>query len=206
MTAQKLFLFDFDGVLVDSLDFYVLAVGQCLKKIGTPIVNNMEDYLALFEGNFYESMGRKGVDLEAFARTAQEMFPQSDYDQCTPFPGLAPVLESLHQNNILTIISSSNSRAIRAMLRKFQYDSYFQDVFGSDYLFSKVDKINHALEKFAMSEEQTFYIGDTAGDVHEARQAGVRSVAVAWGWHSREKLAAAHPDYLIDMPRELLDL
>ena len=203
---QKLFLFDFDGVLVDSLDFYVYAVALCLKEIGTPIVQNREDYLALFDGNFYESMDRKGVNLEAFAKAAHEIIPRLDYDQLAPFPGFVPVLENLRRSHILAIISSSGSRTIRAMLDKFQYNGYFQDVFGSDFLFSKVDKINHALDKFGMSGEQTFYICDTTGDVHEAREAGVRTVAVAWGWHSRGKLAAAHPDYLIDLPEELLDL
>lgn len=203
---KKLFLFDFDGVLVDSLDFYVHAVGLCLKEIGTPIVQNKEDYLALFEGNFYEAMAGKGVDLVAFSQAAHEILPGLNYDQLTPFPGLAPVLAALHRDHVLAVISSNGSQTIKAMLEKFQYDAYFQDVFGSDFLFSKVDKISHALEKFGMEGERTFYIGDTTGDVHEAREAGVKTVAVAWGWHSREKLAAAHPDYLIDRPEELLAL
>jgi len=40
----------------------------------------------------------------------------------------------------------------------------------------------------------------------EGRQAGVKTVAVTWGWHSREKLAATGPDYLLDRPEELLKL
>ncbi len=56
MTAsgKSLLLFDFDGVLVDSLALYSEAVRLILEKIGTPIVKNREDYLSLFVGNFYE--------------------------------------------------------------------------------------------------------------------------------------------------------
>jgi phosphoglycolate phosphatase len=58
---QKLFLFDFDGVLVDSLDIYEQSVRLCLEKIGTPIIRDRDDYLALFDHNFYEAMAAKGV-------------------------------------------------------------------------------------------------------------------------------------------------
>ncbi len=201
---QKLFLFDFDGVLVDSLDFYVQAVGACLEAVGTPVVQSREDYLALFEGNFYEAMAARGVDLVAFAQAAHEILPRFNYDALAPFPGMAPVLAALHRDHLLAVISSNGSQTIRAMLARFGYEACFQDVFGSDFLFSKVDKIAHALERFGASADRTFYIGDTVGDVLEAREAGVKTVAVAWGWHSREKLAAAHPDYLLERPEELL--
>ena len=51
-----------------------------------------------------------------------------------------------------------------------------------------------------------YYVCDTVGDIREARDAGIRTVAVTWGWHSRERLAAAHPDRLIDVPEKLLAL
>jgi phosphoglycolate phosphatase len=52
----------------------------------------------------------------------------------------------------------------------------------------------------------SFYIGDTVGDIKEARAAGVWTVAVTWGWHSRERLLAARPDFLVDTPEELLQI
>jgi phosphoglycolate phosphatase len=203
---RNLFLFDFDGVLADSLDLYSEAVARCLLRIGTPIVKNREDYLALFEGNFYESMVAKGVDLVAFAGAAKEILPGIDYDAMKPFDGLIPVLEALQKDHLLAVISSNGSRTIRRMLERFGFDPYFQEVFGSDFLFSKKDKIEHALSKYGIDHERTFYIGDTTGDILEAREAGVRTVAVTWGWHSREKLVAVHPDFLVDKPEDLLKI
>ena len=57
----SLFLFDFDGVLVNSLDLYAEAVTRILERIGMPILKSKEDYLDLFDGNFYESMAARGV-------------------------------------------------------------------------------------------------------------------------------------------------
>jgi phosphoglycolate phosphatase len=79
VTDQKLFLFDFDGVLADSLDLYSEAVMRCLEHIGTPIVKTKEDYLSLFDGNFYESMAARGVNLEAFTLAAMEILPRMNY-------------------------------------------------------------------------------------------------------------------------------
>jgi phosphoglycolate phosphatase len=203
---RNLFLFDFDGVLADSLDLYSEAVARCLLRIGTPIVKNREDYLALFEGNFYESMAAKGVDLVAFAGAAKEILPGIDYDAMKPFDGLIPVLEALQKDHLLAVISSNGFRTISKMLERFGFDRFFQEILGSDFLFSKKDKIAHALSKYGIDRERTFYIGDTTGDILEAREAGVRTVAVTWGWHSREKLVAAHPDFLVDRPEDLLTI
>jgi phosphoglycolate phosphatase len=201
---RKLFLFDFDGVLADSLDLYAEAVARCLERIGTPIVKNREDYLALFEGNFYESMAARGVDLAAFAQAAKEILPGIDYGAMKPFDGLIPVLDALQKDHLLAVISSNGSRTIRRMLERFGFDPYFEEVLGSDFLFSKKDKIDYALAKYGIPPERTFYIGDTTGDIVEARAAGVRTVAVTWGWHSRERLVAAHPDFLVETPEDLL--
>jgi phosphoglycolate phosphatase len=200
---KNLLLFDFDGVLADSLDLYEEAVARCLVRIGTPIVKNREDYLALFEGNFYESMAAKGVDLVAFAGAAQEILPGIDYDAMKPFAGMIPVLETLQKDNLLAVISSNGFRTISKMLERFGFDRFFQEILGSDFLFSKKDKIAHAISKYGIDPKRTFYIGDTTGDIREAREAGVRTVAVTWGWHSREKLVAVHPDFLVDKPEEL---
>lgn len=201
---DSLFLFDFDGVLADSLDLYADAVTRCLTRIGTPIIRSKADYLDLFDGNFYESLTARGVDLAAFTRAAREIMRGIDYDAMKPFSGLVPVLAALQKDRHLIVVSSNGSRTIRKMLVRFGFESYFRGVFGSDFRFSKQEKILHAVETYGISPQRAFYIGDTAGDMIEARSAGVRSVAVTWGWHDRERLIAARPDFLIDSPEGLL--
>ena len=203
---NSLFLFDFDGVLADSLDLYSEAVARCLERIGTPIVKSKEDYLVLFDGNFYESMAARRVDLAAFAQAAREILPGIDYDAMKPFAGLIPVLDALRKNHYLAVISSNGYRTIRTMLTRFGFDPYFREIFGSDFHFSKKEKIDHALEKYGIPREKAFYIGDTVGDILEAQAAGVLSVAVTWGWHDRERLVAVHPDFVVDAPEGLLSI
>jgi len=208
MTAsgRSLLLFDFDGVLVDSLALYAEAVRLILEKIGTPIVKSREDYLALFDGNFYASMEARGVNLSAFSSAAKEILPGLDYTLMKPFPGLIPVLYALQKDNLLVVVSSNGSHAIGKALDNFALSPYFRDILGSDFLFSKQEKIAHALSTFGFAPDKTYHVVDKTGDIVEARAAGILTVAAAWGWHGREKLATAGPDFLIDAPAGLLDL
>ena len=206
MKGGALFLFDFDGVLADSLEVYSAAVVRCLERIGTPIVRNREEYLDLFEGNLYESMKARGVNLADYARAAREIMPGIDFAAMKPFAGLAPVLESLSRAHRLVIISSNASKTIGTMIGQFGFSPYFVEILGADVSVSKKEKIDHALARYGVDPQRTFYVGDTAGDIREARAAGIRSVAVAWGWHSRERLLAAQPDFLVETPEELLSV
>jgi phosphoglycolate phosphatase len=199
-----LLLFDFDGVLADSLDFYAEAVKRCLQWIGNPVVKSREDFLALFDGNLYESMAARGVNLADYVQAMKEIMPGFDYGAMKTFDGLLPVLAALSRDHCLLVISSNGSKTIRKMLVRFGFDPYFREILGADFLVSKKEKIDYALAKYGIPAQRTFYIGDTAGDIREARAAGVRSVAVTWGWHSKERLLAAQPDFLVETPEGLL--
>lgn len=204
--GKALLLFDFDGVLADSLSFYAEAVRLILEKIGTPIVRSRDDYLELFEGNFYASMESRGVNLTAFSKAAKEILPGMDYSAMRPFPGLVPVLKTLESDGLLAVVSSNSAPVIEEALDRFGLRRYFQEILGSDFLFSKQEKIIHAYSKYGIGPGNTYYIGDTTGDIVEAKAAGVLSVAATWGWHSRGKLAGLSPDYIVDKPEELLGL
>ena len=70
----------------------------------------------------------------------------------------------------------------------------------------KIEKILYAKGHYGTNSGHTFYVCDTAGDVREAREAGVKTVAVTWGWHPRSRLERARPDVIVDDPKKLLGL
>ena len=203
---MKLLLFDFDGVLVDSLDVYEKTVTDCLKKIGQPLTRGREQFLELFEGNFYESLKQQGVDMEKFSNASVDILAKVNYADMKPFDAIRPVLRKLTKNHPLIIISSNDSPTIKEALRLYDFDGIFDDILGCDFMLSKKDKILHVIRKYSVTLQDIYYIGDTTGDIKEGKQAGVKTVGVTWGWHSKELIATSQPDYLFDKPEDLMKL
>lgn len=203
---KKLFLFDCDGVLVDSLPVFEGTVKKTLAAVGRPILKTREDFLDLFEDNFYTAIARRGVDLESFIRASGPILAEVDYTRMKPFPGLLKVVAAMSREHLLVVISSGDAKIVEKQLIQFGFNGHFADILGADFLLSKIDKINHAVAKFQTDRNRTYYVGDTIGDILEAKKAGVKTIAVSWGWHGRERLASAAPDYLVDNPEELLNI
>jgi len=203
---MKLLLFDFDGVLVDSLDVYEKTVTLCLEKINQPLTRGREEFLELFEGNFYESLVAKGVDLEKFVAASVDILSQVNYAEMKPFDAVRPVLQELKKNQCLIVISSNDTPTIQEALRLYDFNGIFQEILGSDFMFSKKEKILYTAKKYNATLHDIYYIGDTTGDMKEGKQAGIKTVGVTWGWHNKEKMASSQPDYLFDKPEDLLKL
>jgi phosphoglycolate phosphatase len=203
---MKLLLFDFDGVLVDSLDVYEKTVADCLSQIGQPLTRGREEFLELFDGNFYESLAAKGVNMDKFVTASVDILSKVDYAQMKPFNAMRPILQELKKNNCLIVISSNDTPTIEKALRLYNFNGIFQEILGSDFMFSKKEKILYVAPKYNTALSGIYYIGDTIGDIKEGKQAGIKTVGVTWGWHSKEKMAASNPDYLFDNPQDLLKL
>jgi len=202
---NRLYLFDFDGVIADSYPLYEQFIASCLKNIDPSLITKASDFLDFFDENFYEAIEKKGVSFDTFMEAAAA-FGHLDYSEIEPFPDIVPVLKDLSKVHPLVIISSNQSPTIEEVLSRAGISDLFHSVFGADHMTSKTKKIYHAMKTMDKEPEQTFYIGDTSGDIREANRAGVRSVAVTWGWHDEERLRAAGPDYIVKTPAELIKL
>ncbi|MDD4357806.1 MAG: HAD family hydrolase [Smithellaceae bacterium] len=203
---MNLLLFDFDGVLVDSIDVYEKTVTDCLQQIGQPLTRGREEFLELFEGNFYESLVQKGVDMDKFTAASIDILAKINYAEMKPFDAIRPVLRELKKNHPLVVISSNDTPTIREALRLYDFNGIFDDILGSDFMLSKTEKILHVIQKYNVKPQDIYYIGDTTGDIKEGKQAGIKTVGVTWGWHSKAKMAGSRPDYLFDHPQDLLNL
>jgi len=204
--AGRLFLFDFDGVIVDSYGIYREMSKLTFDALGMSHLGEEEAYLDLFEDNFYDSLEKRGVNLKEFAQIARTIVPRFEGQPVALFEELKPVVEELARTDTLVIISSNSRRFITQALSGEGYHRFFEDILGSDFMLSKVHKIDHALKTRGVGREHAYFIGDTAGDMREARRAQVKAIAVTWGWHSAERLMKASPDYIIHSPRELLSV
>jgi phosphoglycolate phosphatase len=141
-----------------------------------------------------------------FLKAAEDILALVKIKEMKPVAPMVPVIKELQNKHCLIVVSSNDYASIKEALELFHYDGYFRDILGSDFMFSKKEKILYAAKKYQVELQDIYYIGDTTGDIKEGKQAGIKTVGVTWGWHSKEKMAASKPDYLFDNPQELLKL
>ena len=196
-------MFDYDGVIADSQQILFENFKKACLANHYQVFDSMESFLDMFDKNFYESLMDRGVPAEDITMICKSM--DKNLALCkTPekfFPDTPEMLSELALNNIVIIITSSISRAVEQNLRENSINCV-RDVIGAEKETNKVKKITSSMREYPNSSY--FYIGDTKGDIIEGRKAAVKTIGVSWGWHGRQKLLQANPDYLVDTPAELL--
>jgi phosphoglycolate phosphatase len=192
---KKLVIFDFDGVLADTL----IASYDVFKKVNENV--NLNEFKSLYEENLHESLKTKKLI------SRPDYFSQ--YDKHTreiKVPDiLKKIVKELSFKYILAIVSSTQTSSIEKILEREELLTYFNDILGYDFASNKVEKINIVLKKYEISQGNVVYITDTLGDIREAQKCGVKSIAVTWGFHSRETLEKGSPVAIIDDPNDLLN-
>ena len=201
---DSIVMFDFDGVLADSLDSFCAAMESAFAGIGRPDLATREQVLALLDDNWFASLARAGVTA-AEARAVEDSFDAALSPallRC--FPGVPAMLERLARRHLLIVITSSTAAIVNGFLAAHEL-SGIEQVMGAEVDTSKVRKIERVV---AAHERATryWYVGDTTGDILVGRTAGVGTIGVAWGWHGARRLRTVSPDHLVDTPLELAEI
>jgi phosphoglycolate phosphatase-like HAD superfamily hydrolase len=198
-------LFDFDGTLADSLAAIVAISNRLAPEFGyrpTPF-EEVETLKGLTARQLIRHSGIPVLTIPAFLRRLQgELRCESAH--IPPCAGMPAVIQALHnQGHRLGVITSNTPEVVRSFLVAHNLESCFFTIAGGSTLFKKGKLIAQCLRQHQLPPGQTVYVGDEVRDVEAARAAGVRSVAVVWGFNNRDRLAAAQPDWLIEVPEVL---
>ena len=102
------------------------------------------------------------------------------------------------------VISSHPTDHLQAEAREYGIYPYVGRFVGS--VKDKGQEIWRLISRRDINPQRYAYVGDTVYDIHAARAAGVIAIAVATGYHTRERLAKAEPDVLVDSLTELMHL
>ena len=62
------------------------------------------------------------------------------------------------------------------------------------------------LQELGLKPEQGLYLGDTSTDMKTGLAAGMDTVGVTWGFRGREELEEYHPRFIVDDPREVIEI
>ncbi len=202
---MRILLFDYDGTIVDSTKAVHDAFNKATEKYKLKPAVNYDDFIKLYDKNVYESIVGRGLPRSKL----REFFDEWRRPLLIPngkvklFKGMKEVIDGLSKSNYIIIITSNSKKAIEISLERFKLNG-IREIIGGEEEMSKVAKIEKIKRRFLNNE--IYYVGDTKGDMLEAKKAGVKSIGVSWGVHSREHLKEANPDFIASKPEDLLNI
>jgi pyrophosphatase PpaX len=208
MPAYPVWLFDFDGTLVDThgviLDCYRHAA---LEGLGEELPADV------VEANLSRTLREAAADVagdraDEFFDVYVEHSLALHADEVDTFDGVTEMLMRLRDDGCrLGIVTSKLRQTVDLVLDQISYGPAFEVIVTAEDTERHKpdpDPILLALERLRVGPDAAIYVGDSPYDILAARAAGVASGAATWGIHPRDDLLELWPDHVFDAPMQVL--
>ena len=203
---MKLIILDFDGTLADTRGLIVKTMQQTLEALG--LESRTDDQCAVMIGlplkqAFTDLLPMTDEMGDRCVETYRRIFNENNAFYVIPtFPHVIETLHQLHeQGYTLTIASSRSNRSLMEFVNDMHLNEVIPYVLGAeDVTRAKPhpDPVLQTLKVYGCKPEDALVVGDTWYDIEMGRRAGVRTCGVTYGNGTREELADAGADFLID--------
>ena len=206
-------LFDLDGTLTDSGEGITKSVQYALEK-GFGMNIEDPDELRSFVGpplheQFMRCAGLDSSQADEAVRLYRERYTGTGMYENSVYEGVKELLRALKKDGLTVVLASSKPEVFcRQILEHFGLLEYFDLICGSGLDGSRSDKaelIRECLKQLGMENrrEEAVIVGDREYDIIGAKQAGIGSIGVTYGYGSREELEAVWPDCICDSAFEV---
>jgi len=196
-----LIVFDWDGTLMDSTATIVKCIQGAAKDLGLPIPNREQAAHVIGLG-MAEAMqvAMPGLDPKVYPRIVERYryhYLAKDHE-LTLFDGVPEMLQDLSQQGYFLAVATGKSRVgLNRSLNAAGLLSTFDATRCADETFSKPHPamLQELTRELGQDLRRTVMIGDTTHDLMMAQNAGSSGIAVEYGAHPLDQLAACNPVY-----------
>ena len=203
-------LFDLDGTLTNPFEGITNAILYALGEMGIHETDRQK--LTAFIGppllqSFREFYGLDEDDALRATRAFRVYYERQGIYENVPYEGISQALVSLKTRAKQLFVATSKPEpfAVR-ILERFSLAQYFDGIAGATLDETRTEKaevIAYALDRFRIPKQGTLMIGDRKHDILGAKQNGLNSLGVLYGFGSREELLTAGADLLCETPARL---
>lgn len=213
MLNYDLYIFDWDGTLMDTNQTIIEAITHACKIFDLPIISNElarsivgKSFISVITEAIPELRGNPAL-LQKFTVAYEQYL--NDYILNNPlFADVAKTLDKLTADGKIITVATGRSRArLNDILLAMGLSHYFALTKTSGECFSKPhpQMIEEILEFTGMNKSQAVMIGDTSYDLQMAKNAGIDAVGVSHGAHTYAELLAYNPRYVFKNISELYE-
>ena len=210
----KQWIFDMDGTILETLEDMCASVNVTMNHVGYP--RRTMDEVRRFVGNgaakLIERCMPAGAEDPRYPAALE--FYRAYYDahaqiKTGPYPGIPELLNQLSREGVrLAVVSNKPDEAVRALTERY-FPGVFPVAIGNrDGWATKPapDSVYEAMRLLGARRESTVYVGDSDVDVDTARNTGLDSIIVTWGFRDEDFLLAHGAQHLAHNTDELYEM
>ncbi len=203
---KKIVILDFDGTIADTRPVILGTFRRTLRAMGLQPHPDAEIAATIGLPLVEAFPLLEPMDAEMAARCTaryREIFEEVNSELGVPiFPHVADTLRRAHAAGaVLTIATSRGYQSAAAFMRSFGLDSIISLIVAAEdvkHAKPAPEPVEKTLRHFGMRPSDALVVGDTHFDILMGRNAGCETVGVTYGNGSRESLAQAGADHIID--------
>lgn len=213
MSQYNYIFFDLDGTIINSEEGITKATQYALEKfgieadrkslipfIGPPLSESFKEHY-----DFDDKQIEKGIEY------FRDYFKTSGINEHTLYEGIENIFSSLKENGKIIVLATSKPEIFaKDILNQYDITKYFDYICGASYdeeRSSKADVLKYALDTVRpKSLVECVMVGDRKYDVLGAKEVGLDTIGVAFGFGGREELINAGAKLVVDTVSELLDV
>lgn len=206
--------FDLDGTLTDSGEGIINAAIYALEKYNIEVNDRSE--LRKFIGpplqdSFSTDYGFQEDEIEDVIKIFREYYSEKGIFENTIYENIQTVLFELKNRGKKLVVATSKPEVFtKKVLDHFNISSYFDYVSGAtlnNEKIKKVDIIRDAICKLGITDKsKVVMVGDRKLDVLGAKENGIDSIGVLWGYGDLLELEKVGPTYIAEKVLDLLEI
>jgi phosphoglycolate phosphatase len=204
-TARKIdtVILDFDGTIANSGGVTLETFAEVLHRPPFTL-EEISDLRALPTRTNMKNLGIRTWQIPYMLMRGRRLASEK-MDRVEAFEGMPEAIRQLDAEAYgLHVVSSNSSGNINNLLERSGLDDSITSIRAGAGMFNKAKRLTNLLRRQDLTAEQCVHICDETRDIDAARQVGMRCLAVTWGYHAEELLAAHNPDALVATPAELV--
>lgn len=214
MKQYNYLLFDLDGTITNSETGITRCVEYALNYFGIQ-VSDLHDLLPFIGPPLLDSFKEfyHFTDEQAVIATEKyrERYKDKGIYENELYPGIEELLAQARQNGKTVILATSKPEIFaRRILDYFKLSDYFSFIAGSGLdgsLHTKTDVINYILQSNKITDlSRVVMIGDRKHDIIGAKNVGIDSIGVLYGFGDYDELSEAGATHIVKDIAELRNL
>lgn len=208
-------IFDLDGTLLNTIDDIAASANWVCERNAWPTFSTEEFKLMVGHGipNLVHSFIPEDLrtdDILAGTRAQfSARYAAHREDKTAPYDGIDAMLRTLRSNGITCTVFSNKADALCQILIRDYFGDSIASVRGQVGTMPLKPDPTGLLSLMAaekMDPASTVFVGDSNVDIETAKNANIPSIAVLWGFRSKEELTAAGATTFAQTPAELAEI